>query len=67
MTDVPERRSATVERWVPMRELVHVTERIQRMLADADKIDARLAEGVLAVRVPKTQRDQRRRVEIRAA
>ena len=35
MTDVPERRSATVERWVPMRELEHVTERIQRMFDEA--------------------------------
>jgi hypothetical protein len=29
MTEVPE-RSATVERSVPLRELEHVTERIQR-------------------------------------
>jgi HSP20 family protein len=156
MTDVPKRRSATVEQGVPMRELEHVTERIQRMFdeafggmvwparlaeppawsppvdveetddayvieaelssvkpedlnidvvgddlqitgeikqrerkgtlrrqtprtgrfayrvtlpshADAEKIDARLADGVLTVRVPKTQRDQRRRIEISAA
>jgi HSP20 family protein len=31
---------------------------------DADKIDANLADGVLTVRVPKSERDQRRRIEI---
>ena len=31
---------------------------------DADKIDANLADGVLTVRAPKSERDQRRRIEI---
>jgi HSP20 family protein len=31
---------------------------------DPDKVDAKLADGVLTVRVPKAERDQRRRVEI---
>jgi HSP20 family protein len=139
---VPERRSASAERWEPMRELEQATERMRRMLdetfggfgwpsldveetddayvveaelpsvkredvnielvgndlqitgevrerertgtlrrrtrrsgrfayrvtlptrVDADKIDANLADGVLTVRVPKSERDQRRRIEI---
>jgi len=31
---------------------------------DPDKIDAKLTDGVLTVRVPKSERDQRRRIEI---
>jgi HSP20 family protein len=31
---------------------------------DGDKINANLADGVLTVRVPKSERDQRRRIEI---
>jgi HSP20 family protein len=34
---------------------------------DADKIEAKLADGVLTVRVPKTAQAQRRRIEVRAA
>jgi HSP20 family protein len=33
---------------------------------DSDKIEASLKEGVLTVRVPKSERDQRRRIEITA-
>jgi HSP20 family protein len=33
---------------------------------DADKIDATLADGVLTVRIPKSERDQRRRIEIQS-
>jgi HSP20 family protein len=33
---------------------------------DADKIDAKLADGVLTVRIPKSERDQRRRIEIQS-
>lgn len=33
---------------------------------DAEKIDASLAEGVLTVRVPKSERAQRRRIEVKA-
>ncbi len=33
---------------------------------DAEKIDASLADGVLTVRVPKSERDQRRRIEIKS-
>jgi HSP20 family protein len=32
---------------------------------DADKIEANLADGVLAVRVPKSERAQRRRIEVK--
>jgi HSP20 family protein len=32
---------------------------------DTDKIDADLADGVLTVRIPKSQRDERRRIEIK--
>ncbi len=32
---------------------------------DADKIEANLAEGVLTVRVPKSERAQRRRIEVK--
>ena len=32
---------------------------------DTDKIDANLTDGVLTVRVPKSQRDERRRIEIK--
>ena len=31
---------------------------------DAEKIDASLSNGVLTVRVPKSERDQRRRIEM---
>jgi HSP20 family molecular chaperone IbpA len=30
-----------------------------------DKIDAKLADGVLTVQVPKARRDERRRIEIK--
>jgi HSP20 family protein len=33
---------------------------------DADKIDAKLAEGVLTVRVPKSERAQRRKIEVKS-
>ncbi len=33
---------------------------------DREQVDAKLAEGVLTVRVPKSERDQRRRIEIRS-
>jgi HSP20 family protein len=33
---------------------------------DAENVDANLADGVLTVRVPKSQRDQRRRIEIKS-
>jgi HSP20 family protein len=33
---------------------------------DPEKIDAKLAEGVLTVRVPKSETAQRRRIEVRA-
>ncbi len=33
---------------------------------DADKIEASLTEGVLTVRVPKTERAQRRRIEVKS-
>jgi len=147
---VPERRSASVDRWEPLRELEQATERMRRMVdetfgswpwlgerttwsppvdieetddayvveaelpsvkredvsvelvgndlqitgevkeqerkgtlrrqarrtgrfayrvtlpthIDPDKIDAKLTDGVLTVRVPKSERDQRRRIEI---
>lgn len=147
---VPERRSASVDRWEPLRELEQATERMRRMVdetfgswpwlgerttwsppvdieetddayvveaelpsvkredvsvelvgndlqitgevkeqerkgtlrrqarrtgrfayrvtlpthIDPDKIDANLTDGVLTVRVPKSERDQRRRIEI---
>jgi HSP20 family molecular chaperone IbpA len=32
--------------------------------ADPEKIDAKLADGVLTVHIPKSERDQRRRIEI---
>jgi HSP20 family protein len=35
-------------------------------LVDADKIDAKLEGGVLTVRVPKSQRAQRRRIEVKS-
>jgi HSP20 family protein len=34
---------------------------------DAEKIEAKLNEGVLSVRVPKTERAQRRRIEVKAS
>jgi HSP20 family protein len=147
---VPERRSASVDRWEPLRELEQATERMRRMVdetfgwwpwlgerttwsppvdieetddaymveaelpsvkrddvnvelvgndlqitgevkaqerkgtlrrqtrrtgrfayrvtlpthADPEKIDAKLADGVLTVHIPKSERDQRRRIEI---
>jgi HSP20 family protein len=33
---------------------------------DAEKVDARLADGVLTVRVPKSERAQRRKIEIKS-
>lgn len=33
---------------------------------DAKKLDAKLADGVLTVRAPKSERDQRRRIEIKS-
>jgi HSP20 family protein len=33
---------------------------------DADKIGANLAEGVLTIRVPKSERPQRRRIEVKS-
>jgi HSP20 family protein len=36
-------------------------------LLDADRIEARLAEGVLTVRVPKAERAQRQRIEVKGA
>src|SRR5207302_973265 len=33
---------------------------------DADKVEAKLSDGVLTVRVPKSQQAQRRRVEIKS-
>jgi HSP20 family protein len=33
---------------------------------DADKIGANLAEGILTIRVPKSERPQRRRIEVKS-
>jgi HSP20 family protein len=33
-------------------------------VVDADSVDAKLEDGVLRVRVPKTERAQRKRIEI---
>jgi HSP20 family protein len=33
---------------------------------DADAVDATLADGVLTIRVPKAERAQRRRIEVRS-
>jgi HSP20 family protein len=59
------------ERTGVVRRRVRRTGRFEYRLSlpeqvDADKVDATLADGVLTVRVPKSERAQRRKIEIKA-
>jgi hypothetical protein len=68
---LPERRSgATPERWEPLGELEQLTERMRRMLEQTFSgfgcIEAKLTDGVLEVRTPKAEREERHRIEIKS-
>jgi HSP20 family molecular chaperone IbpA len=56
---LPERRSTTEpQRWEPLSEL--------EVDVDSSKIEASLEQGVLTVRVPKSERAQRQKIEIKS-
>ena len=58
--------STTTSRWRPIGTTVPSGNVTLPVAVDSDKIDAKLHNGVLTVRIPKSERAQRRRIEVKS-